>query len=153
MIDKEKLKDFLLALVKAPELQPQDGKTFCNIGAKRVADLFGCTDFDNPDWLADEMIRLISWSPSWTKTSFGEIAAAFSQLGGLAFAAMDSQTLDEEHGHIATIFPADCELSPSLNCLVPLVANVGAKNGILKVSEAFPVAKGQPDYYLWKLGV
>ena len=151
MIDTEKLKDFLLALVKAPELQPQDGKTFCNIGARRVADLFGCHDFDNPDMLADEMIAFMLSSSEWSETHFGEIAAKFAQIGGLAFAAMDSSQLGEEHGHIATIFPADCELSPSLNVLVPFVANVGAKNGIMKASEAFPVAKGQPTYFLWCL--
>ena len=152
MIDTEKLKDFLLALVKAPELQPFDFKTFCNIGARRVADLFGYNGLDHPDMLADAMIMTLACSPNeWTKTHFGEIAAKFAQIGGLAFAAMDSSQLGEEHWHIATIFPADCELSPSLNVLVPFVANVGEKNGIMKASEAFPVAKGQPTYFLWHL--
>ena len=150
MIDTEKLKDFLLALVKAPELQPQDGKTFCNIGAYRASKLFNCQTL-NVAMLADQMITSMLSSSEWTKTVFGEIAAKFAQIGGLAFAAMDSSQLGEEHGHIATIFPADCELSPSLNVLVPFVANVGAKNGIMKASEAFPVAKGQPTYFLWHL--
>ena len=153
MLDTEKVKDFMLALVKAPELQPANGKTFCNIGSRRVAELFGCAQFGADD-LADEMISLmeagLAYGP-WTKTHFGEIAGKWARIGGLAFAAMDSKTLGEAHGHIAAVFPAPCELSPSLGHPVPFVANVGAKNGIMRVSEAFPVDKGEPEYFLWKL--
>ena len=151
MLDTEKVKDFMLALVKAPELQPVNGKTYCNVAARRVAEFFGCENFSDPDLLADDMVHAMIISGDWTFTTFGEIAAKWAQIGGLAFAGMTSDELVEEHGHIAPVFPAPCELSPSLGHPVPFVANVGAKNGIMRVSEAFPVDKGEPEYFLWKL--
>ncbi len=151
MIDPEKLKDFLIDLTKDPSLQPENGKTFCNFGARRGAQLFQCSDFDADDLTADAMIWILLGSTHWAKTSDGEIAAAFARSGNLCFAAMSSERLGEEHGHIAAVFPADTEFSPSLKINVPLIANVGAKNGIMKTSEAFPIEKGCPDYFLWKL--
>ncbi len=151
MIDPEKVKEFMLALVKAPELQPTNGKTFCNIAARRVAQFFGCHDFDAPNLLADEMIWILLGSTYWIKTMDGEVAAAFAQSGNLAFAVMSSERLGDDHGHIAAVFPAQCELSPSLGHPVPLLANVGKTCGITKESLDFPVAKGEADYFLWKL--
>lgn len=153
MLDTEKVKDFMLALVKAPELQPVNGKTYCNVAARRVAEFFGCENFSDPDLLADDMVHAMIISGDWTFTTFGEIAAKWAQIGGLAFAGMTSDELGEEHGHIAPVFPGIPELSPSLGIPVPQLANVGAKNGVMLASEAFPVAKWPLGYYLWKLSI
>jgi len=75
-------------------------------------------------------------------------AAAHALGGGLAFAAMSSGQLGEAHGHITAIFPAPMQFSGSLNKNVCMVANVGKQNGEEKVSQAFPVALGEPDYFL-----
>ncbi len=150
MIEPEQIKDFMLALVKSPELQPENEKTFCNIGARRVAQFFGCHDFDDLNLLADDMIEIILDSPSWIKIE-GVPAATSAQNGNLIFAVMSSARLDELHGHIAAVFPAAPELSPSLGHLVPMLANVGAINGITKESADFPVSKGEANYFLWKI--
>lgn len=153
MLDTEKVKDFMLALVKAPELQPANGVTYCNLGAKRVAEFFGCENFSAQNMTADQMVLDMMIEDVWTFTKFGEIASKWAQMGGLAFAGMSSSELGEEHGHIAPVFPGMPELSPSLGILVPQLANVGAKNGVMLASEAFPVAKWPLGYYLWKLSI
>lgn len=149
MLDTESVKDFMLALVKSPELQPYGGRSFCNIGARRDAQFFGCHDFDNQSLLADDMVQILKTNSKWTPTYFGEIASKWARIGGLAFAAMSSKDLGEAHGHIAGVFPAQPFLSPSVKLLVPMLANVGAKNDIMPASECFPVDKWPLIYYLW----
>ena len=159
MLDTEQVKEFLLEQVKSTELQPKkdtEGKvitSYCNYMARRVAEFFGCENFSDPDLLADDMVHAMIISGDWTFTTFGEIAAKWAQIGGLAFAAMTSDELGEEHGHIAPVFPGIPELSPSLGIPVPQLANVGAKNGVMLASEAFPGAKWPLGYYLWKLSI
>jgi len=143
-MNPENLKDFLLQLVDAPELQPKNGVTFCNIAARRVMDFFGYTDFDAPDLNADEMVGIMK---SWKEIS-GIAAAAHAIEGNLVFAGETSQRLHEAHGHIAAVFPAPGQVSPSLGRAVPLLANVGIRCGIIKSSDAFPVLDGEATYFL-----
>lgn len=129
-------------------LQPTAGVTHCNEGARRVAKALGCNEFDYVNLLADDMIEIMELGGRWKKVD-GEAATAYALRGGLAFAAMSSIRLNEAHGHIAAIYPAPMQYSGSLGKDVPMVANVGKQDAEEKVSKAFPVALGEPDYYCW----
>ena len=150
----ELLKDACDQVINDPDLQPSNGVTHCNAGALLVAQAMGCEEFNSPDGeeplLADAMILLMQMNVSglWSMVS-GSDATIHALGGGLAFAAMSSAELGEEHGHLATIYPTGMQYSPSLKHDVPLVANCGKRNGEEKVSEAFPVAHGEPSYYKW----
>ena len=134
-----------------PELQPRvtDGGlvTFCNIGAERIAEAMGCTDLCA--MMADEQYNHMDGGGNWTKVN-GSDAALHALAGDLVFAAMPSSRLKESHGHIAAIYPEEMEMSGSLGHPVPLCANIGAHVGVLKSSEAFPVACGEAEYFCYK---
>lgn len=129
-------------------LEPRNGQTFCNEGARRVAQAMDCHDFDDESLLADDMIAIMNSGGAWQLVE-GQDAADHAQLGGLAFACLSSHQLGEAHGHIAALYPADMEYSGSLARMVPMVANVGKQDREEKVSAAFPVSKGEPQYYVW----
>lgn len=135
-------------VIADPALEPVGGITFCNEGARRVAQALGCPDFDDEGLLADDMCDIMAAGGRWTRVEGGE-ATDHALSGGLAFAAMSSSRLGEAHGHIAAIYPAPMEYSGSLARLVPMVANVGKQDREEKVSAAFPVSKGEPDYFIW----
>lgn len=123
-------------------------KTFCNEGAMYVARSMGCYELDS--LMADDQYKVMSKNVSkrWAKVA-GMTSAAHANFGGLAFAAMTSEMLKEFHGHIAAIYPAPMEFSESLQKAVPVVANVGKSNLKEKESMAFPVAQGEPDYFIY----
>lgn len=127
-----------------------DGRpeTFCNFAAAEAANAYGCHDLDglNADM---QLLRLQGQPFGWT-IGTGTRAAAHALLGGLAFAA---KSYPGEHGHITLIAPEPPEMSGSWGIMVPIVAHVGKPpNAIKKVSGAFPVAKGEPQYFLYKDG-
>ena len=136
------------AVITDPALDPAGGCTFCNIGARRIAQGMGCRDFDNLDFDADDLYNVMLKSKKWTSAT-GSDATIHALSGGLAFASMTSQMLGESHGHIACIYPIGQGFSPSLNKDVPFVANCGTHNGEMKVSEAFPISRGEPKYFCW----
>ena len=150
MNDKgQALAEFLNALVKRSDLQPKpDGTTFCNIASQFVAQFFGCKDF-NDSILAEAMIEFMEANPDRWKAVDGEPAASFALAGCLVFAAMTAEDLGEAHAHIAAVYPAQTQFSGSLRKTVPMLANCGKTNGIMRASQAFPVAKGEPKYYSW----
>ncbi len=153
-MDPLKLKDYLQALTQEPDLQPtmEDGVlvTRCNLGARKAAEFLGCLEFSDKNLMADDMVKIMGQNASgkWQLVD-GQTAATFAISDGLAFAAMTSEELGEAHGHIACVFPAPMQFSGSLNKEIPMIANVGKRNGIMKVSEAFPVAKGESHYWTW----
>ncbi|MDE2099554.1 MAG: hypothetical protein KGL39_20040 [Patescibacteria group bacterium] len=149
-MDMLEWKSFLQTLMQINQLQPENGVTHCNQAARMAAQQAGCNEFDNPDLLADDMIRIMedNLSGKWAVND-GPRASLQAINGGLAFAGMSSKDLGEEHGHIAVIFPGQMEFSGSLNKDVPVIANVGKRNGVMKVSEAFPVDKREPKYWRW----
>jgi len=168
------LQRFCVQLVADPTLQPEytkDGvliKTHCNQAARKGAQLFSCTEFDSLDLLADDMYAIMKTNASgrW-KVVTGQEATLHALSGGLAYAAMPGAALGETHGHITVICPLGMQPSGSLQKDVPVVANVGKgdpgsqlgqadkfgikrkKNWICKVSQAFPVDKGEPNYFTW----
>jgi hypothetical protein len=147
----ELLKDVCDDVIADTDLEPRDGKTFCNIGARRVAQAMGCHDFDDEDLCADDMISIMENGSQWSRAT-GSEATIHALGGGLAFAAMPSARLGEAHGHLAALYPVGMGWSGSLAKDVPYVANVGRQNGEEKVSEAFPVKKGEPNYFIWTKG-
>lgn len=149
-MDSIEWKSFLQTMMQLAQLQPENGVTHCNQAARIAAQAMGCHEFDDESLLADDMIKIMdsNISGKWEPVD-GLDAAVFATSGGLAFAAMSSKDLGEDHGHISVIYPGGLDFSPSLNKGVPLVANVGKRNGVMKVSEAFPVGKGEPEYWIW----
>ena len=151
----QSLKDICESVVSDSDFAPSGGKTHCNAASLLIAQTMGCAEFDHgigeEPLLADAMIGLMESNSSgkW-KAVNGSQAAIHALGGGLAFAAKPSFALGDAHGHIAAIFPLGMQWSNSLKKDVPLVANVGRLNGILKVSQAFPVAKGEPSYFIWE---
>lgn len=154
MRDLATLKAACDEIVSDPNLQPvkdSSGKiveTHCNLGAMRVARAMGCDELDN--LMADQQYEVMSDNATkrWAKVD-GMTASAHALAGGLSFAAMTSEQLGETHGHIAAVYPAQMQESPSLGKEVPLVANVGKTDAEEKESAAFPVADGEPDYFIW----
>ena len=163
------------ALVIDTSLQPEysrDGKllrTFCNFGARRMAQAAGCHEFDG-DMNADAMHAVMEANKTgkW-KMADGRGAALHAMDGGLAFACATGASMKESHGHIAVVRPEGTQKSLTLGLDVPMVANIGAgdpnfplvdsKNGMnktrrnwsCKVSQAFPCKRcGEPSYFIWR---
>jgi hypothetical protein len=150
--DPARLKAACDAVIKDPALAPRLAggvmTTYCNVGAIRVANARGCRELDG--LMADDQYKVMAANAlgTWRKAASGAEASLWAQQGGLAFAAMTGKMLGEEHGHIAAIYPAPMQMSGSLGHPVPIVANVGKTNAQEKESLAFPVAKGEPDYFI-----
>ena len=145
---KENLAQICEQNIKDPSLQPRvEGgvfTTYCNIAARRVAQLAGCTDFDAmPN--ANAMVAMMGGSDDWTTVN-GQAASHIAQSGGLVIAGKKY----EGHGHVAVVYPADPQMSGSWGHQVPMVANVGKNMGVMRSSQAFPVDMGEPTYYAWK---
>lgn len=152
-MDPKSLREFLDALVKSPDLQPRDGLTFCNIGAKRTLEYFGGKDFYVPNIVADTMYSLLSsnLSGKWSRID-PEFASEQANEGKLVFAALPSWVLTGGHGHIAPLFPAPMEYSESLKMKVCMISNVGKVNAVMRTSQAFPPRWGNPQFYLYVPG-
>lgn len=142
------LKSICDEVINDPLLQPHDGETFCNLGARKVAQSLNCHDFDDLSLHADQMISIMESSIRWQKVN-GSDATIHALGGGLAFAALTSEALGEKRGHIAAVYPVGMQRSGSYSCDVPLVANVGRLNGEEKVSQAFPPSRGMPLFFIW----
>lgn len=150
-MNPETLKAACDAVLLDPALKPSpDGKvTHCNSAAQIVAKALGCDEFDDPKGapiMANAMHAVMKANASgkW-KPADGRSATLHALDGGLAFAAI----VEEVHGHLAAIYPVGMQASGSLKKDVPMVANVGKTVGLMKVSGAFPVANGEPDYFVW----
>lgn len=160
-MDGELLKDACDQVMHDSSLAPKKDKsgkiieTHCNEGALLVARAMGCREFEVADGeeelMADAMCQLMSdnVSGNWEKVD-GSTATLHALSGGLGFAAMSSYELGEAHGHIAAIYPVGMQESGSLGHDVPMVANVGVCLAEEKSSQAFPVSKGEANYYIFK---
>lgn len=124
-----------------------DGKpeTFCNHAVTWIAERMGCHDFPQGT-LAGDMIGIMETGGSGWRRDSGERAHRHAWRGGLAIAAKRYAGPD----HVAVVYPeAQMAASPSWGRQVPWVANVGKLNQVMPASRAFPVAEGEPDYYVW----
>lgn len=157
MKDLAALKAAQAAILADQSLQPvKDAagrivETHCNFGAERVAQAMGCRELDGLKANGQCAVMLENASGLWAKAE-GAAACAHAMAGGLAFAAMTAAQLGEEHGHIASISPEPMQWSGSLGRSVPMIVNIGRQDADERASMAFPVAKGEPDYFTWSGG-
>lgn len=139
----EQLRSILEEVIHDPKFQPRDGTTFCNLAVQKVCNAFDIYDFDG--MIANEMIdaleknMLKGWRPCG-----GEKASEHALIGGLAIAGKRGG----DHGHVAVVWPGSMDYSPNYGKMVPMLANVGEKNGIISMSWAFASKRGEPGY--WK---
>ncbi len=144
MEKREHLESLQSEILEDSDLFEHDGKTFCNCGSARLMRSY---DYDpgDPPPLANDMIQaMIEDTERWSMVG-GARAVAHAMRGGLAFAVKKYAV----HGHLASIAPREMEMSGSLGHTVPMVANCGkGQSRICKVSEAFPVAEGEPRYLI-----
>jgi hypothetical protein len=115
-----------------PELE-----TFCNLAVAHVSKGMGIQGLAGI--LANEIMRRLNAGEIVARQEKDtERVARHAMRGGFAIAGMTGKP-----GHVATIYPAACEKSPSLGIPVPICAHVGQKgsNGVKRVSSAFPVSR------------
>lgn len=153
MRDVEMLRSVCYEVVHDPGLQPliENGEvveTHCNAAAERVAQRMGCEELDNLMAEQQHEVMRANVTKRWAKVD-GMTASAHANAGGLAFASATAEMLCARHGHIAALTPEPMEYSGSLGKDVPMVANVGKQDADEKESQAFPVAYGEPDYFIW----
>lgn len=150
MVDDEvrRLKKICDAVLANPDYRPhtmaRDGNTwtFCNRATHEVAWKFA-RYWGFEMLLANAMIDKMENDPQWTKVKEGIWAAEYARSGGFAVACQRG----EKHGHIAVVRPEPNKYSHSWHKPVPILNNVGRKNGIMRASEAF---KTEPDYWIFK---
>lgn len=136
------LRRFLDGMVKDPSLKAKaDGTTFCNQAVQQVCHLECYKEFDG--LLANEIIEKMNGSSEWLNVRSIQ-ASDWAQRGGIGVAALPGTP----HGHVAVLYPGPMQTSGSLGRDVPIVANVGKKNAVMKVSAAFPVKNGEPGYWI-----
>lgn len=144
---RERLRAECDAAMTDPDYQPNTptpGTTHCNQAVRRIARAMGCEDFP-AGMLANDQLALVASGGAWRPVS-AETAQRHAYWGGLAVAAKEYHP----HGHIAVVYPQEFPVfSPSWAKAVPWVANVGKANGVMGTSKAFPVADGEPTYYIW----
>ncbi len=108
--------------------------SYCNIAVRRISEGMGYFGF-TPAMLARNMIEIMSIDTAWTEDTI-ERAHLHAMRGGLSVIGLD----EYPHSHVAVIYPAPMEDSGSWGCPVPILANVGKTNGIMKASAVFKAA-------------
>jgi hypothetical protein len=164
--DRIKLKRILDQAVANPNFKSTknpDGtwKTFCNISLYWIFEQLGWktilprTGMNEP-LLANDLIGYLRKSGGW-KIGTGIEAHQRANAGRPVIAGEIHPT----HGHVTHIYPAtDMGFSTTLNKKVPFCANVGSVphrpedegkdlNAVEEISRAFPVAQGEPTYFLY----
>ncbi len=124
--------------VSNPRFEARDGKKFCNLGARFIAEGMGFFGFP-VNILANEMVGFLASHPDWTEDSIDR-AHRHAERGGLAFLTVE----EHPHGHIAAIYPAPMEMSGTWGEPVPMLAQIGSAavgNGIKKASAVYRLEK------------
>lgn len=144
MADVEKLIEACRkAIVKYPPKKNAAGEvleTYCNWGLTDIAEAVGCKEIRGKT--ANEIQSFAVLNPQIFRQDTGDRAWTHAIHGGFAFAAQ----VGEHHGHVAAVAPLEMELSGSWNKKVPILANVGKENGLMRASKCFQV---EPLYFLW----
>lgn len=138
------LKEACDTVLKQDDLKPRsiNGKlvTNCDEGVKRICDLMGHCHFDS-EQNANMMIKMLSMKVGrLIKMQEGFEMAMQGKVAILAVPA-------SPHGHVAVIYPAPKQMSGKWMKEVPMVANIGVENRIMKASEAF---RHEPFCYTFK---
>lgn len=156
----EMLKDACDASRSNPAYQPANGTTHCSEAAASVGSALGCQEL-NGLCANDQYARIkANASGKWSRVS--SLDATVQALDD-AFAVgilpsnrimdgLDAETgkpIWATHGHIVVIYPVGRQWSGSFQRDVCVCSNVGKTVGVMKTSEAFPVASGECEYYAW----
>lgn len=130
-----------LAMAKYPAKdEDKDGvpeETYCNFAVRDI-----CKAMGHDEWgglTANKIHAKLLASKEWRMVN-GERASKAALDGRLAIAAATGK----DHGHVAICYPGPMQVSGKWAKSVPLVANVGKKNGVMGANWAFPV---EPDYF------
>jgi hypothetical protein len=129
-----KLKDLCDFVVSNPAWVAKDGKTYCSRATDYICQGFG--HFFAHDSLANGMIISMENSPSWRLETDLDRVAGLAMGGVLVVLGLK----EDPHGHVCVVYPALDQMSGTWGSPVPLVANVGQKNGVLKLSQVFKEA-------------
>lgn len=114
--------------------------TYCNLALNEIALLYcGIKDFKGK--LANQIYELLKSDARWMPIN-GESAQLNSIKGHFCIAAQQNNP----HGHVATVLPRGLVYSSKWQKYVPMVANVGKRNGAMGVNFAF---RSEPDYFMW----
>jgi hypothetical protein len=132
-VNVERLRAACLRVVAEHDLLPVKSVTHCSEAAAKIAQAMDCGALYG--LTANEQLHRLASLPGCREDSL-ERAHAHAMRGGLAFACLE----EYPHGHIATFYPGPLEYSTSWACLVPLIANVGERNGVMRISGAFKAA-------------
>ena len=145
----------LLALCKSvvnnPDFQPSGGVTYCNLAVISILNqAVNVHTFDG--MLANGICNALAKNSSWITCTATEAQNA-ANSGGIVIAAATSAMISswsdttEYHGHVAVVCPGKMVLSSHWDGYAPLIANVGATNGIMGANWAFI---HQPLFYLYQ---
>lgn len=130
------LRQLQLEAVYRPEWRAQPGgRTYCNRAFSYIAQGMGYHAFP-PGALANDMIAQLAGDPDWREELDLAHVHRHAMRGGLAAAAL----VEHPHGHVCTVAPEPMQPSTSWGGPVPMVANVGAENGVLRLSQVFSIA-------------
>lgn len=110
--------------------------TYCNVAVQRIALGMSCDKF-NAKMDANAMVALMK--NSWRQVD-GKLAYEMAMDDKLVIAGV----AEARHGHVAVVFPEKMQYSGSWKKDVPMVANVGKHNGVMRTSQAFNI---EPTYY------
>jgi hypothetical protein len=139
------LKDACDIVLKQPDLvaEVQNGNlvTYCNLGFERIATMLGHKEYNG--LMANQIYD--KCKKDCVEVS-SEDAIAQSMQGLLVIA--NWKNTSGAHGHVAVIYPSCGEHSDMLNKTVPTICNIGIKNAIMKVTQAFQVRGHEPTYFL-----
>jgi len=147
---RAKLRRLCDQVVTDPQYEARDidgvpgDETFCNKAFAFIGAEMGCPHLEGK--LANELYaHMASGADGW-RMDDGDHAAIHAGRGGFTAAAQ----LGERHGHVV-VLRGGVAHSPSFSKNVPIVAHVGLRgtNGIKKVSAAFPVELGMPQFFIW----
>lgn len=143
----DNLKNILDSVRSMPDLLPEGETTHCNEAVRRSFALSGFPKVFAKNEMANAIIDQLK-QPNNGFREVGTIEAwKAAQEGELVIAGHKYTT----HGHVAMVYPSDeMKHSASWDKDVPLVSNIGKTNMIMKVSDAFPVALGEPNYFAFK---
>lgn len=124
-----------------------DGKpgdeTCCNLAFNRICIAYGIFSFEGK--MANGILETLRGGlEGWAEATEHD-ASVHANMGELAVVGKEYP----EHGHIAVLWPDKMQHSSTFKRQVPMVANVGAENGIMRMSGAFAASKGEPTYWTY----
>ena len=134
-------------MLGAKQYKPRGGNTYCNLAVSKILEgVCGETPFYDEKkgrvMLANEMIESMAGRPTmFVLLKDGMDAFDNAKEGYVVLACLTGTG----HGHIAALYPSEeMEFSASWDKAVPMLANVGKENAVMRASKCF---KEEPKYY------